>query len=135
MDENIYLELFIPNSSSQEIWNRMIQFPEWLLLFVTPEKIQYQENAKGEWILKKNIFFKTVAQYRIISCQAPDHLLLDIHMQDFSSSILLTLEEKANGTCLHLDHRSFTGKYKNAFRKQFLKRWQKLLKRFSKDQK
>lgn len=135
MDQNIYLELFIPNSSSQEIWNKMIQFPEWLLLFVTPEKIHYQENAKGEWILKKNIFFKTVAQYRIISCQVPDHLLLDIHTQDFSSSILLTLEEKANGTCLHLDHRSFTGKYKTAFRKQFLKRWQKLLKRFSKDQK
>ncbi|MGL5956400.1 MAG: hypothetical protein ACRC0X_07365 [Brevinema sp.] len=124
---NIYLEQCIPNASPQDIWYHVIHSKEFQSFFVE-ETFDFQQKNNGALLWRKFMFFNVLGHYEVESYQENKHLLLKILSNNFSSLLLITIEETRDGILLRIDHRSFYGEHKNHFRQLFTKRWEKMLK-------
>lgn len=126
---NIYLEQFIAQKERKNAWDAVLSSKEFLSMFSKTEpNFEVDHIGLIKW---RNLFiFPVSGNYEIESYQEGLHLLMKVYTIDFSSSLLLTLEENQGAYLLRIDHRSFYGTHKKIHHNSFLRRWKKLMKHF-----
>lgn len=124
----IYQEFFFPRVKRIDAYQLFIDSSYWTNLFSNKEKGYSELSKNSEGLLYWRSFFgsKYYTPYKVVSYKKSEHILIDMRSNDFSSTLLVTIEEKQDGSLIRLDHRSFIGPKSSRCSKYFANYWKKM---------